>query len=372
MKKKIIAAGHICIDITPMFPQGIRCKDLSDILIPGKLINMSGADIHTGGSVANTGLALKLLGADVQLLGKVGNDAFGGMIRSILKEYGAGGLVVDEESSTSYSVVIAVPGVDRIFLHDPGANNTFTNADIPEEALTDAALFHIGYPPVMRRLYENDGAELAAILRRMKEKNIATSMDMTNVDPNSEAGHLDWEKILSRVLPYTDFFVPSFEELCFMLNRPHYEELGKRGGDMAEGLDMETDVKPLADKCLQLGCRAVLIKCGTSGMYYKTADQNTMAQVGSKLELNPEMWANKEGSQPCFMADQVLSGTGAGDTSIAAFLMAASTGKSPEQCAALAAAEGACAVTTYDALGGLKPLEELEARIASGWKTFVR
>lgn len=370
MKKKIIAAGHICIDITPMFPRDLHCTGIGDILVPGKLINMSGADIHTGGSVANTGLALKILGADVQLLGKVGNDAFGGMIRDLLAEYGAGGLIVDEGSVTSYSVVLAVPGVDRIFLHDTGANNTFCNADIPEEALEDAALFHIGYPPIMRRLYEAGGAELAAILRRMQEKGIATSMDMTNVDPNSEGGKLDWVEILSHVLPHTDFFVPSFEELCFMLNRPRYEELNSRGGDMAEGLDMERDVKPLAEKCLALGCRAVLIKCGTSGMYYKTADRDAMASVGSRLELDAGKWAGKEGIQPCFRADQVLSGTGAGDTSIAAFLMAAVKGKTVEECAALAAAEGACAVTAYDALSGLKTLDELEARIASGWETM--
>ena len=369
MDKKIIAAGHICIDITPMFPRGVKCKELGDLLIPGKLINMAGADIHTGGSVANTGLALKKLGANVQLLGKVGNDAFGGMIANILEEYGAGGLIVDEHSATSYSVVLAVPGVDRIFLHDPGANNTFSNADIPEEALEDAALFHIGYPPVMRKLYENDGAELTAILRRMKEKNIATSMDMTNVDPNSEAGQLDWVKILGNVLPYTDFFVPSFEELCFMLDRQRYEELSV-GGDMTEHLDMERDVKPLAQRCLALGCRAVLIKCGVSGMYYETAEREKMAQVGTNLELDADIWADRAGIQPCFKADQVLSGTGAGDTSIAAFLLAAADGKTPAQCAALAAAEGACAVTTYDALSGLKTLEELQQRIASGWETI--
>ena len=369
MDKKIIAAGHICIDITPMFPRGVRCRELGDLLIPGKLINMAGADIHTGGSVANTGLALKKLGANVQLLGKVGNDAFGGMIANIFEEYGAGGLIVDEHSATSYSVVLAVPGVDRIFLHDPGANNTFSNADIPEKALEDAALFHIGYPPVMRKLYENDGAELTAILRRMKEKNIATSMDMTNVDPNSEAGKLDWVKILGNVLPYTDFFVPSFEELCFMLNRQRYEELSV-GGDMTENLDMERDVKPLAQRCLALGCRAVLIKCGVSGMYYQTADRENMAQVGANLELNADLWADRAGIQPCFKADQVLSGTGAGDTSIAAFLLAAAMGMPPAKCAALAAAEGACAVTTYDALSGLKTLEELQQRIASGWETI--
>ena len=155
-----------------------------------------------------------------------------------------------------------------------------------------------------------------------------------------------------------------------MLNRERYDALSARGGDMTEGLNMLQDVKPLAEKCLALGCKAVLIKCGISGMYYKTSDKATMETVGSRLELNADNWADQEGIQPCFKADQVLSGTGAGDTSIAAFLLAAAEGKNPAQCAALAAAEGACAVTAYDALGGLKQLDELEARIASGWETL--
>ena len=155
-----------------------------------------------------------------------------------------------------------------------------------------------------------------------------------------------------------------------MLNRQRYDALSARGGDMTANLNMLQDVKPLADKCLELGCKAVLIKCGISGMYYKTSDCAAMEQVGSRLELDAQQWADQEGIQPCFRADQVLSGTGAGDTSIAAFLLAAAEGKAPAQCAALAAAEGACAVTAYDALGGLKKLDELEARIASGWETL--
>ena len=95
-----------------------------------------------------------------------------------------------------------------------------------------------------------------------------------------------------------------------------------------------------------------------------------VAGIGGNLELDADLWADREGVQPCFKADQVLSGTGAGDTSIAAFLLAAAKGRAPAQCAALAAAEGACAVTAYDALGGLKTMEELEARIASGWETM--
>ena len=55
---KIISAGHICIDITPVFPARRTYDVLGELLEPGKLILMEGADVHTGGSVANTGLAI--------------------------------------------------------------------------------------------------------------------------------------------------------------------------------------------------------------------------------------------------------------------------------------------------------------------------
>ena len=135
---KVIAAGHICLDITPVFSPEQKVRRPEELLIPGKLIHTGPADVHTGGSVANTGLALKLLGNDTVLMGKVGADAFGKMVQQLLARYGAGGLLVDEAGSTSYSVVLAIPGVDRIFLHDPGANDTFCGSDIREEALEDA------------------------------------------------------------------------------------------------------------------------------------------------------------------------------------------------------------------------------------------
>lgn len=363
---KIIAAGHICLDITPVFPDENQYKNISNILIPGKLINVNAANVSTGGSVANTGLALKLLGNDVVLMGKVGDDAFGKMIHQLLEGHGVGGLLVDQNSSTSYSVVLAIPGMDRIFLHNPGANDTFTDQDIPEEVLEDTVLFHFGYPPLMKTMYIEGGNELAAILRRVKEKGIATSLDMAAIDPNSDAGKVDWRAILENVLPYTDFFVPSFEELCFMLNRDKYDILSALGGDMIEHIRIEQDVKPLATELLRMGTKFVLIKCGTAGMYYCSGD---VSGIGNRLQLDNSSWSKVSGFQPCFQAETVRSATGAGDTSIAAFLTAVLCGKSPAQCAALAAAEGACAVTSYDALGGLKPIEKLEAMIKSGWKT---
>lgn len=340
-RKRIIAAGHICLDITPVFPAASGCSEISDILIPGSLAHVESADIHTGGSVSNTGLAMKKLGADVRLLGKVGDDSFGKMIISILKSHGTEGIIVDPSTSTSYSIVLAIPGIDRIFLHNPGANDSFSSGDIPDSALADAELFHFGYPPLMKRMYSSNGEELISLFRRVKSLGILTSLDMAAISAGSEAAEVDWRAILSELLPYVDFFVPSFEEIAFMLGYSDYE---------FESLDMDKDVKPLAHELRDMGAGVVLIKCGTAGLYYLSE--------------------NEEGIQRAFEAERVCSATGAGDTSIAAFLLSVLDGKSISRSAEIAAAEGACCVTAYDALSGIQPISELEKKLESGWKTI--
>lgn len=373
MRKKIISAGHICLDITPVF-QGKAVDYLADVLTPGKLLNVGEADVHTGGSVANTGLAMKILGADVALMGKIGDDAFGNMVREILNQYEAGdGLLVKEGESTSYSVVLAVPGVDRIFLHNSGANNTFCAGDIPKKVLEESTLFHFGYPPLMKKMYENDGEELCKIMKFAKDCGTATSLDFASIDPNSEAGKVDWEKILERVIPYVDFLVPSIEELCYMLDKDRFAQWQERakGRDITGILDVEKDVKPLAEHCMGLGAKVVLIKCGVPGIYYHTTDKMKMYELCEKLQLEIEEWADKEGFERSYVPEKVLSGTGAGDTSIAAFLTAIMEGYSLEKSMQLATATGACCVETYDALSGLKSFKELERKISTGWKKNI-
>lgn len=370
MKKKVIAAGHICIDITPVFPKR-KINSVEEMLQPGKLIQMGEADVHTGGSVSNTGLGMKILGADVSLMGKVGNDAFGGMIADILKKYDVHeGLLVSHTESTSYSVVLALPEIDRIFLHNPGANVNFYADDIPEDTLSEAALFHLGYPPLMKSLYENQGAELLKIMQKARAAGAATSMDMAAVDAESEAGKTDWKMILKKVLPYVDFFVPSVEELCYMLDRERFEQWQARakGRDITEILDIENDVRPLADQCMEMGVKVLLIKCGRPGMYVRCADKATLKNISPKVALDVDDWADREFFEKSYVPDQVLSGTGAGDTSIAAFLVAMLEGYPLTEVMHLAAATGASCVTAYDAVSGLRPFAELEKKIKAGWK----
>ncbi len=370
MRKKVIVAGHICLDMTPFFPESGRSK-VSEILMPGKLVETKGISISTGGAVANTGLAMKILGADVRLMGKVGTDEIGEMICNILKRYDADrDMIRGEKEPSSYSVVLAIPGIDRIFLHCPGANDSYDASDIPDEALKEADLFHFGYPPLMKRMYEEDGRELIELFKRAKEQGCATSLDLAAVDPESDAGKADWKRILKSVIPYVDFFVPSIEELCYMLDEERFKEWQDRAGDrdITEVIDVDHDIRPLADQCMALGCKVLLLKCGVPGLYYRTASRDVIDEISPKISLDPEAWAGKEGFERSYKPDAILSGTGAGDTSIAAYLTSVLEGDTPEECIRLAAATGACCVSAYDALSGLKPLEELRKRIADGWE----
>jgi len=373
---KTMVAGHVCLDVTPVFPQG-RVKGIGELLAPGKLINVGEAAVSTGGAVANTGLAMKILGADVRLAGKIGSDHFGGIVQKLFGEYGcAGDLLVDERASTSYSVVLAPPGVDRIFLHHPGANDTFGAGDVTGAMLEGVEHFHFGYPPIMRRMFLNEGEELKKLLTFVKERGITTSLDMAAIDPDSEAGKQDWQAILRNVMPLVDFFLPSIEEAGYMLDRDLHNEWRERaaGGDITRILSLDRDIRPVADRLMEMGATVLLIKCGAPGMYYRSAGDagiEKMRKLCAVRKLNSGGWIGKEGFEKSYVQKNVVSGTGAGDISIAAFLTAMLRGKDMEPCVRLAAAAGACCVAAHDALSGLLPLEALQAKIDSGWDKEV-
>jgi sugar/nucleoside kinase (ribokinase family) len=368
--KKVVVAGHICLDISPVFPASCR-GEIQDLFIPGKLINVEQAQVSVGGAVANTGLAMVKFGADVQLMGKIGNDEFGENVSRFVKAHGVcSDLIISKTSHTSYSIVLALPGRDRIFLHDPGANDTFVFEDLDMAVIEQAALFHFGYPPLMKRMYSDGGQELMKIFQTVSGLGVVTSLDLAAVDPNSASGQVDWEMILTNTLPFVDLFLPSVEELLFMLDRKRFEHLKEVAGgrDLTTVVDLERDVKPLAEKALQMGARIVLIKCGEPGIYFKTADNLKIAILEKKLGSSLAGWSNREGFETSYQPECVVSGTGAGDVTIAAFLVALLSECPLEVCLQYATASGACCVEAFDSLSGLRSFEEIQKKINAGWK----
>ena len=366
--KKIVVAGHVSLDLTPKFNMKTGVSSIGDVIKPGKLVNVGKVAIAPGGCVTNTGLALKKFGADVRLIAKVGKDEFADILYEKYREQGAEpNFIVSADDATSYTIVIAPKGCDRAFLHDSAANDSFKEEDIDYEVVKEADYFHFGYPTLMKEFYRTDKDELQNMYRKVKKLNLITSLDVTAVDPESETADIDWNKRLSEVLPYVDFFMPSIEELCFMLDREKYYEMQKRGSDdVCLYLSLSEDVIPMAEKVLNLGCKGVLIKCGAAGLFLMTADSSRMKELSEKISV--EKWADKKIFQNSYVPDRILSGTGAGDTSIAAFIYGMCNEMSPEDTLKIAAGTGASCITEYDTLSGLLSIEALKNKIQNGWK----
>jgi len=352
--KKVMVAGHICLDIAPTFPQTLT-GSFDKIFVPGRLIRVKDAVISTGGPVSNTGLTMAKLGLDVVLNCKVGDDAFGSITKKLVGPQRAGAIKTVAGQNSSYTVVLAIRGIDRMFLHNPGTNDTFGAEDVDYDTAKNCALFHLGYPPLMQRLFENDGAELVEIYRRIKEMGVTTSLDMAFPDPSSAGGEANWEKIIERTLPYVDIFMPSIEETAFMLKRELFERRqGEAAGRDAVLFYRPEDYTAISDKLLGMGGKIVALKSGIRGYYLRTAAPERIKTVGKACRCDADAWSNRELWACSFKADEFGSATGAGDATIAGFLCAFVRGFSPQDSLQIANAVGWQNVRAIDALSGIE------------------
>jgi sugar/nucleoside kinase (ribokinase family) len=277
-------------------------------------------------------------------------------------------LVTDPGLTTSYSVIISPPGQDRFFLHHPGANDAFGVQDLDVSLLSQAALFHFGYPPVMRRMYADGGAQLAELFRRAKSTGATTSLDMSLPDPSSESGQANWAGILRQALPNVDIFLPSFEEILYMLRRDLYDRLDREASGRPILLASNPDLlDELSAELIGMGAKIVVIKLGERGLYLRAASAESLQNMGRAAPQDPSAWAAQRLWAPCFRVG-VVGTTGSGDATIAGFLSALLRGLSPGQALTAAVAVGACNVEAADALSGLRSWEDTLARIAAGWE----
>jgi len=360
----IMVAGHLCLDIIPLFLD-TGAKTIGDIMRPGKLVNVEQAKISTGGPVSNTGINMKTLGSKVCFCACVGDDEFGRLIIDILRRSGnADGVHILKDQASSYTVVIAPPGIDRIFLHNPGTNNVFTAKDLDPGLIRQCRHFHFGYPPLMKRMFEDEGSELQRIFQIAREAGATTSCDMTLPDPASPSGKAPWKKILAKILPFVDIYVPSVEETYYMLDPDGFLKMKARHNH-AELIDYFTpeDYSRLADQVLALGTKMVTLKSGPRGFYIKTASRDTFAGMGAAQPGDPANWSRRELWAPAFVVDHFGSATGSGDSAIAGLLSGFLRGLSIEESLKYATGCGLQNVRVLDAVSGIKTWDETTAMI---------
>jgi len=375
-KKKdleIVAAGHTCLDLIPAFTIEGEVEKMTDVLVPGKMINMGECVIAGGGPVTNAGVSIRRLGVKTELIGKVGNDDFGRLVLDWYEKnegHFKGIKMVDGES-TSYTIAICIPGIDRFYLHHCGANDTFGYDDMDFDLVGRAKLMLFGYPPWMRKIYENTGAELTKILKKTKELGTTTALDLSLPDVDSYAGQVDWKAILTDWVPLSDIMVPSAEELFYFLYKDKFLEKRDKLGHKETILDQMTvkEISTMGRDLIRMGAAIAMIKCGSRGLYIYTAGQERLKKMGAAGCADLENWANRELWFPVYQEEKFVGALGSGDSAIAGFLSAFVWGHSIESCLRYANAAGSMNVTVPDGLSWNKGFDDLTRRIKAGWKT---
>ena len=103
---------------------------------------------HPGGAPANFLAALSKFGAKTALLGKVGTDAFGTLLRATLEKAGIGtrGLLATDHVFTTLAFVTFDAQGDRAFsfARKPGADTQLKWEEVDKSIIDEAKVFHFG------------------------------------------------------------------------------------------------------------------------------------------------------------------------------------------------------------------------------------
>ncbi len=151
-----------------------------------------------------------------------------------------------------------------------------------------------------------------------------------------------------------------------MLRRPLFDLFS--AGEHPRLLDHPTPdlVSEIGQELLGMGAKIVAIKMGEQGLYLRSSEATTLEDMGRCKISDRTAWAEREMWAPCFVA-KVAGTTGAGDATIAGFLLGILRDMSPEATLASACAVGACSVEAVDAVSGVRSWTETQKRLKAGW-----
>ena len=362
-KYDVMVAGYTCADLTPEFRRGEKAA-ITEVFKPGRLTEIEGISFIPGGVVPNTGLALKKFNKKVYLNGLVGDDFIGKVLtESLGQDEVSEGIQITEKEGTAFGIVIALPGIDRIFLESAGCNKIFDTNHIDYNVAVQSRIFHFGYPPLLRQFYLNGGSQLVEMFATVLKAGTVTSLDFSLPDPESESGSLDWQKILRKVLPFVKICTPSLEEVLQMM--------------MPEKLDIidripESVIMEIGMRMVSYGVEIVLIKAAHRGVYLFTGNISSVNKLLGNT-LDEKQWNDRELRCDAYPADpaKIINATGAGDTSIAAFLSAILEGDDPERSLQYAAMAGRNKLYCNNIVKELPGWEDMTEQINSGTKKIT-
>ncbi len=304
MTARICVVGSCNLDLTFRVPRLPR---------PGETLAAHALHQGFGGKGANQAVAAARLGAQVTLIGRVGDDAFGRLYLDNLRAHGIDARFVrsDADLPTGIASIFVSDTGDNSIVVAPGANAAVT----PEDAGAAAEAIR-GADIVICQLETPVAAALEAF-RIARAANVRTLLNPAPALP-----------LPDELLRLTDICVPNETEL----------EL------LCESSATDFGVEPAAKALQKRGPRAVVVTLGAAGA----------------LVLS-EMVAHVAGLRVV-----AIDPTGAGDVFIGALSVSLASGHGLCEAARHANAAGAIAVTRVGAQSAAPTRDEVDAMLRRG------
>jgi ribokinase len=302
MSKPILVVGSINLDLVAVAPR---------IPVAGETVLGGSFQTFPGGKGANQAFAAARLGAPVNMLGKVGNDAFGKQLRGSLQAAGVDTSAIEEVTTSSgIAQIVTASSGENIIVVVPGANAHLVPADLDRHI---ELIRHAGIILAQLEIPIETVSHLASIARR---ENIPIMLDPAPAQPLPQS-----------ILAAVDWLTPNESEACTLMG------IGVQELPLSE-------LQRAANSLLQQGAANVVLKLGGRGCYLALADgRRTLV---SAFEV------------------RAVDTTAAGDAFNGAFAVSLMEGRDPIRSASWASAVAAISVTRAGAQPSMPTRFEVE------------
>lgn len=301
----IVCVGFTCLDIPVL-------GDITPGIFEVDSTHVDKISMAAGGDAVNEVITCSSLGLNAAIVSYVGSDHGGRVLVDALNNKGVdtSGIEIFE----GYASQTAIPLIDktgeRHFLFNSGCSSEFTGLNVDYNKYYQTKILTIASFFVAKKF---DQIGVPQILRGAKEHNV-----LTVADTCCDVMGLGIDNIKD-VLPYIDFFMPSYEEAAFLTG--------------------EKENVKIAEYFLKLGAKNVVLKLGAAGCFVKTATE--------------------EFAVPAFLDTKVVDTTGCGDNFVAGFCCGLYHELPLRDCAVFASATAAINAGFIGGSGGLGAIEEV-------------
>ncbi len=214
MKKyDVLNIGIIVADMPVKLPVNVLDFKSDTIRVPG-------IDIIPGGDAANSAIVLAQLGKKAALLGALGNDGIGNMVRGAIAAKGVDTSCVRMKDGvqSSVSIVMVNSEGDRTFVCTRGNNITLCAQDLDFSLIGETR--HINLSSIFAHpLLEKEGGP--EFFERAKNAGVTISADVGHDNYNT-----GFEGV-AHLLQFIDIFMPSYTEAKYMSGETEPERMAR-------------------------------------------------------------------------------------------------------------------------------------------------